>query len=116
MATVGAHAAKKSMSQFDQPGSSSRPAARRRGADQAALVPLAIEAVFCPEDVADPFDTVEWELRTAAIKGEGGEVLFEQNELRDSRLLEPAGHERRGAASTSTARSTRPSASTASGS
>ena len=33
---------------------------------------------FCPADVADPFDTVEWELRTAAIKGENGEVLFEQ--------------------------------------
>ena len=37
-----------------------------------------IETVFCPADVADPFDTVEWDLRTAAIKGEGGEVLFEQ--------------------------------------
>jgi ribonucleoside-diphosphate reductase alpha chain len=39
---------------------------------------LAVDAVFCPEDVADPFDTVEWELRTAAIKEEGGGVLFEQ--------------------------------------
>ncbi len=28
----------------------------------------------------DPFATVEWELRTAAIKGEGGEVLFEQHD------------------------------------
>ena len=26
-----------------------------------------------------PFDTVEWEIRSAAIKGENGEVLFEQN-------------------------------------
>ena len=39
---------------------------------------LAIEPVFCPADVEDPFDTVQWESRTAAIKGEGGEVLFEQ--------------------------------------
>ena len=35
---------------------------------------------FCPTDVADPFATVEWELRTAAIKGEKGEVLFEQHD------------------------------------
>lgn len=41
---------------------------------------IAIEAVFCPADVADPFSTVQWEVRSAAIKGEGGEVLFEQNE------------------------------------
>ena len=34
--------------------------------------------MFCPEDVVDPFDTVEWSVRVAAIKGEGGEVLFEQ--------------------------------------
>jgi ribonucleoside-diphosphate reductase alpha chain len=40
---------------------------------------LSVPAVFCPDDGADPFDTVEWELRTAAIKGEGGEVLFEQH-------------------------------------
>jgi ribonucleoside-diphosphate reductase alpha chain len=39
---------------------------------------LQIQPVFCPTDVADPFDTVEWETRTAAIKGESGEVLFEQ--------------------------------------
>jgi ribonucleoside-diphosphate reductase alpha chain len=40
---------------------------------------LAIDAQFCPTDVADPFDTVSWEVRSAAIKGENGEVLFEQN-------------------------------------
>jgi ribonucleoside-diphosphate reductase alpha chain len=39
---------------------------------------LSIEPTFCPVEVADPFDTVEWDLRTAAIKGENGEVLFEQ--------------------------------------
>jgi ribonucleoside-diphosphate reductase alpha chain len=40
---------------------------------------IGVETTFCPTDVADPFDTVEWDLRTAAIKGEGGEVLFEQS-------------------------------------
>ncbi|MCA9235048.1 MAG: vitamin B12-dependent ribonucleotide reductase, partial [Planctomycetales bacterium] len=37
-----------------------------------------IDQAFCPEGVADPFSTVEWETRSAAIKGENGEVLFEQ--------------------------------------
>jgi len=39
--------------------------------------PLEIEAHFCPEGV-DPFDTVEWEARTAHIKDENGGILFEQ--------------------------------------
>lgn len=43
-------------------------------------VPLVIEETFCPADVADPFETVAWDLRTAAIKGEGGEVVFEQRD------------------------------------
>ena len=30
---------------------------------------LMVEPVFCPTDVASPFDTVQWETRTAAIKG-----------------------------------------------
>ncbi len=41
---------------------------------------IAIKQQFCPSEAADPFDTVDWELRTAAIKGEGGEVLFEQTD------------------------------------
>ena len=41
---------------------------------------LHIPATFCPEGPTDPFATVEWDLRTAAIKGEGGEVLFEQHD------------------------------------
>ena len=40
---------------------------------------LKFDSNFCPADVADPFDTVTWETRSAAIKGEKGEVLFEQN-------------------------------------
>ena len=39
--------------------------------------PMEIEAHFCPEGV-DPFDTVEWENRTAHIKDENGGILFEQ--------------------------------------
>ena len=41
---------------------------------------LVVESTFCPDDVADPFDTVEWETRTAAIKDEDGGVLFEQTD------------------------------------
>ena len=65
MATIGTPVAKRHLSPFNSK-------TNRRG--------LSIETLFCPDDVADPFDTVEWELRTAAIKGEGGEVLFEQND------------------------------------
>ncbi|QGJ68922.1 Vitamin B12-dependent ribonucleotide reductase [Planctomycetales bacterium 10988] len=41
---------------------------------------LKIETTFCPTEVQDPFDTVEWDYRTAAIKDENGQVLFEQTE------------------------------------
>jgi ribonucleoside-diphosphate reductase alpha chain len=41
---------------------------------------LAIDPIFCPVDIDDPFDTVDWEVRTAAIKGEDGQVLFEQTD------------------------------------
>jgi ribonucleoside-diphosphate reductase alpha chain len=41
---------------------------------------LEIDALFCPTDIADPFDTVEWDLRVAAIKDENGDVLFEQTD------------------------------------
>jgi ribonucleoside-diphosphate reductase alpha chain len=41
---------------------------------------LTIQAQFCPNDGTDPFATVEWDRRTATIKGEGGEVLFEQTD------------------------------------
>ncbi len=40
---------------------------------------LSIETRFCPAE-GDPFETVQWDLRTAAIKGENGEVLFEQTD------------------------------------
>ena len=41
---------------------------------------LKFEPIFCPADVSDPFDTVEWEKRSASIKDESGGVRFEQND------------------------------------
>ncbi|AMV16702.1 vitamin B12-dependent ribonucleotide reductase [Planctomyces sp. SH-PL14] len=41
--------------------------------------PMRIEPYFCPVS-GDPFDTVEWDYRTAAIKDENGKVLFEQTD------------------------------------
>lgn len=56
----------------------SKNAAKRSTAKEP--VGLAIESVFCPLDVADPFETVSWDLRSASIKGESGEVLFQQHD------------------------------------
>jgi ribonucleoside-diphosphate reductase alpha chain len=56
-------------------GASSR--AERRGVRPEGLV---IERWWTTAGV-DPFDEVEWELRTAAITGERGEVIFEQRDL-----------------------------------
>ena len=41
---------------------------------------LKIDAVFCPDDGRTPFETVDWEVRSAAIKDENGNALFEQND------------------------------------
>ena len=41
---------------------------------------LRMKPTFCPDNARDPFDTVEWVTRTAAIKGDGGSVFFEQND------------------------------------
>jgi ribonucleoside-diphosphate reductase alpha chain len=46
----------------------------------AATQQIRIESEFCPTDVKDPFDTVTWEVRSAAIKDESGGVLFEQTD------------------------------------
>jgi ribonucleoside-diphosphate reductase alpha chain len=56
-------------------GASSR--AERRAVQPEGLV---IERWWTTAGV-DPFDEVEWELRTAAITGERGEVIFEQRDL-----------------------------------
>ena len=56
--------------------------AERHPLKEAASGPqgLTIDPLFCQADVASPFDTVQWDLRTAAIKGENGEVAFEQTD------------------------------------
>ena len=41
---------------------------------------LHIEDRFCPVDVPDPFETVDWEVRKAVIKDENGKPLFEQTD------------------------------------
>ena len=41
---------------------------------------LNIEPHFCP-DTWNPMDTVEWTKRNALIKGEGGKVIFEQQDV-----------------------------------
>ncbi|MCS7306779.1 MAG: vitamin B12-dependent ribonucleotide reductase [Thermoguttaceae bacterium] len=41
---------------------------------------LTIQPIFCPSELADPFDSVSWEGRTAAIKADDGQVLFEQQD------------------------------------
>ena len=61
MATVDVDASSQNL--FDQNRKESAPGLR-------------VEPVFCPPEVADPFETVEWEQRSAQIKGENGELLF----------------------------------------
>jgi adenosylcobalamin-dependent ribonucleoside-diphosphate reductase len=60
------------------PGRGGRP----RGGSARSVRPegLVIERWWTKAGV-DPFDTVEWELRTAAITGERGEVIFEQRDV-----------------------------------
>jgi len=41
---------------------------------------LQIDSIFCPSEAKDPFETVEWEMRTATIKDESGNPLFEQHD------------------------------------
>ena len=41
---------------------------------------LTIESQFCPPEVNDPFETTNWDKRTAVIKDESGGVLFEQHD------------------------------------
>ncbi len=68
MATVTSTVGGEKNSQAQQSGSSTGAAGLR------------IESQFCPTGVADPFDTVQWELRRAGIKDENGDLLFEQTD------------------------------------
>ncbi|MFT5524102.1 MAG: ribonucleoside-diphosphate reductase alpha chain [Pirellulaceae bacterium] len=57
-----------------------RPQGPSSNSSDETRVGLKFEPTFCPQDAADPFDTVDWELRSAAIKDEDGKVLFEQTD------------------------------------
>src|SRR5205814_4720006 len=46
-----------------------------------AAAPGLIFARFFTEAGVDPFDEVEWELRSAVIGSQGGEVVFEQRDV-----------------------------------
>ncbi len=61
---------------------SSRPVSRMSSKSKpiAKTAGLKIESTFCPTDVADPFDTIEWKSVSAAIKDESGKVMFEQTD------------------------------------
>jgi ribonucleoside-diphosphate reductase alpha chain len=62
-------------------GRKARSASGPRGArkSDAATEGLEIAQQFCPSD-QDPFETVRWEIRSAAIKDESGQALFEQTD------------------------------------
>lgn len=47
--------------------------------DHQSSTALRVDPYFCPAGV-DPFDTVDWVPRTAQIKDENGEILFEQTD------------------------------------
>ena len=63
---------------------------------------MEVPRVFSTEG-SSPFDQVDWELRTAEIKDERGRDHLPADRLRDPAGLEPAGDQRGGRASTSTA-------------
>lgn len=58
--------------------SGSKPRSTSRAAKK-SKAGLKIDLRNCPEDT-NPFDTVGWEIRSAAIKDENGDVLFEQTD------------------------------------
>ncbi len=65
-------------SQAGRRSTSSKPRSNSRAA-KATTGGLKIESRFCPENT-NPFDTVRYELRSAAIKDESGKALFEQTD------------------------------------
>ncbi len=74
---------------------------------------LQVERRFTQPGV-DPYDTVEWDTREAAITNEHGKVVFEQKNLEFPKSWSALATNVVASASTSAARSAAPSASTAS--
>ena len=63
------------MASLRAPAATSSQAAAAQGRQR-----IQFNSTFCPADVSSPFDTATWETRSAQIKGENGEVLFEQTD------------------------------------
>jgi len=57
----------------------SKPRSTSKASKKTAKEGLKIELRNCPAET-DPFDTVRWEVRSAAIKDENGNALFEQTD------------------------------------
>jgi ribonucleoside-diphosphate reductase alpha chain len=71
----------KGSSHKDQKASKEEKGPRRRRGDRSLSAKgMTIPRYFTREGL-HPFDAVEWELRTAAITGEGGKVYFEQKDV-----------------------------------
>src|SRR5688572_10646819 len=54
--------------------------ANNTGSEATARKGLSFRRYFTREGLS-PYDAIEWENRTAAIMGEGGEVIFEQKNV-----------------------------------
>ena len=61
-----------------------RPASRRAASD-GRRGKIKVDAVFCPADVADPFDTVEWDTAHRRHQGRSGRGALRADQLRNSR-------------------------------
>ena len=71
------------------------PLGLRRRSGQAAQAGLKVPRLFSTQGV-DPFEQINWERRSAAIKDDKGKIIFEQEDVEVPADLEPAGHQRRG--------------------
>ncbi len=77
MATVQSDGRKNRNTKRSDTKARSNPSAGRAMSSMRTKRGLSVPAQFCAADV-DPFDTVQWETRSASIKDESGKALFEQ--------------------------------------
>ena len=78
--TTNTTAAMESNETSNKPSGASRSSTRKPVKRSSTGTGLTITRHFTTPDV-DPFDTVEWELRSATIANEKGESVFEQNDV-----------------------------------
>ena len=87
MATVDLSRKGRDVKALGTRGAASATAGRRSAAKPAKLARMSggsgqglrVEPRFCPEET-NPFDSVGWEIRSATIRDESGQALFEQND------------------------------------